>query len=333
MLSNSTVSRSHNSACEHTANRCLPWLVLGTFLLAAGLVLLLLPFTIAGSAADGWSQGYIIAMLVLGVVCLVAFALAQRFVAPVPFIPWDILVSRTVIGACLLDVTYQISYYCWDDYYTSYLQVVYGTSIALAGYIGNIFNVVSGVWLLVVGLAIRKSYRFRWLLLWSVPLYILGIGLMIYFRQPGWSIGYAIMCQIFIAFAGGTMIIVQQVAVLAASDHNNVASALAVLGVFGNVGGAIGGSVSGAIWTHTLPGALRRLLPADVDWQEIYDSLDVQLSYTRGTPIREAISAAYAIAQRNMLIAGTAVMGTSLVWMFVIKDIKLTEKQGKGVLF
>ena len=329
-MSQQTCIYLHNRV--RPANSCT---VIGTFLLAAGLVLILLPFTIAGSASSGWEEGYIIAMLVLGFLCLVAFALVERFVAPVPFIPWNILISRTVIGACLLDITYQIAYYTWFDYYTSYLQVVYGTSLATAGYITAIFDVVSGLWLLIVGLAIKKTCRFRWMLLWAVPLYLLGEGLMIYFRRPGFSVGYMIMCQIFIAFAGGTMIIVQQVAVLAAADHNNVATALAVLGVFGNIGGAVGGSISGAIWTNTLPGALQRLLPesAVADWETIYDDLETQLSYAMGTDVRTAIQNAYALAQRNMLIAGTCVMATSLIWMFVIRDIKLSKQQTKGVLF
>lgn len=151
---------------------------MGVFLLAAGLVLFLLPFTLAGAAAEDWKTPHIIIMLVFGIACLIAFVLCERFVAPVPFLPWEILVSRTVLGACLSDVTYQIAYYCWNDYYTSYLQVVYGTSIATSGYISSIFDVVSGIWLLFVGLMIKKTGRFRWLLLWSVPLYILGVGLM-----------------------------------------------------------------------------------------------------------------------------------------------------------
>ncbi|KAL1853701.1 hypothetical protein Plec18170_005092 [Paecilomyces lecythidis] len=230
----------------------------------------------------------------------------------------------------------QIAYYCWADYFTSYLQVVYGTSIEVAGYISSIFDVVSGVWLLFVGLLIKKTGRFRWLLWISVPLYILGVGLMIYFRNPSWSVGYTIMCQVFIAFAGGTMIICQQVAVLAASDHNHAASSLAFLNCFGSMGSAIGSSISGAIWTHTLPAALKRLLPdsAKADWETIYDSLESQLSYPSGEAVRHAISLAYAEAQSRMLIAGTAIMALSLIWMFVIRDIKLTkEVQTKGVLF
>ncbi|EAW12138.1 putative MFS siderophore iron transporter [Aspergillus clavatus NRRL 1] len=310
--------------------------LLGVILLAAGLVLFLLPFSIAGSAEDDWRTAHIIVMLVIGVACLIAFALVERFVAPVPFLPWPILASRTVLGACLVDVCYQIAYYCWFDYYSSYLQVVYGTSITVSGYIVHIFDVVSGVWLICVGLLIRKTGRFRWLLFAAVPLYLLGEGLMIYFRKPNWSVGYTIMCQIFIAFAGGTMIICQQVAVLSATDHNNAASALAFLNVFGTMGSAVGSSISGAIWTHTLPGALQRLLPeAELpNWESIYEDLAVQLSYERGSAARQAIALAYADAQSKMLIAGTCIMALSLIWMFVIRDIKLTNStQTKGVLF
>ena len=274
-------------------------------------------------------------MLVIGFFTLLSFAACERYVAPVPFLQWKVLSSRTIMGTCLLDVSYQIAFYCWASYFTSYLQVDYGTSIAVSGYINSIFDVVSGVWLFVVGFLIKKTSRFRWMFLWSVPLYMLGSGLMIYFRRPEKSVGYIIMCQIFLALSGGTMIICQQVSVLAASSHNDAAASLAFLGVFGSIGDAIGSSISGAIWTHTLPGNLQRLLPkaAKSNWEEIYDSLDVQLSYPMGTPTRRAIALAYADSQGKMLIAGTAIMALSLIWMFVIRDIKLTKVQAKGVLF
>ncbi|WVQ83191.1 hypothetical protein IAT38_005330 [Cryptococcus sp. DSM 104549] len=310
--------------------------VLGVFLIAAGLVLFLLPFSLATSIEDEWKSAAVITMLVIGFACLVAFVITQRFVSPKPFIPYYLLRSRTVIGACLLDFTYQIAYYCWDSYFTSYLQVVYGTSVSVAGYISSTFDVVNGVFLLAVGFSIRRTGYFRWLLLIGVPLYMLGVGLMIYFRKPGGHLGYIVMCQIFVAVGGGAIIICEQVAVLAASSHNDAAAVLALLGLFGYIGGAVGNSISGAIWTHVLPAQLQKLLPADTvaDWESIYDDLDVQLSYPMGDPTREAIMAAYAEAQSKMLIAGTAVMVLSLVWIFVIKNLKVSEiSQVKGMLF
>lgn len=308
----------------------------GLILLAGGLALFLLPFTIAQSAAQQWRSAHIIAMLVVGFVMLISFALYEKFVAPKPFLPYKVLASRTVMGACLLAFSYNIAYYCWNSYFTSFLMVVYDISISKAGYINNAFDVISGVWLLAVGFAIRKTNRFKWLLYGAVPLYILGEGLLIYFRRPGHGIGLIVMCQIFMAFGGSTIIICEQVAVLSAASHNDAASSLAFLAVFGWIGGSVGESVSGAIWTHTFPVALQKYLPEEsaASWEEIYDSLDSQLAYPIGDASRTAISHAYADAQTYMVSAGTAFMGLALVAVLLIRNVRLNDiKQVKGVLF
>ncbi|KAJ5946776.1 siderophore iron transporter mirB [Penicillium verhagenii] len=310
--------------------------IVGVVLLCAGFVLFLLPFTIASSSTQAWATDYIIAMLVVGFVLLIIFGVWEKFGARQPFVPWHLLKNRTVVGACLLDFTYQVAYYCWNYYFTSYLQVVYNTSVATSGYISSIFDITSGIELFIVGALISYTGRFKWVLMWGVPLYMLGVGLMIYFRSPGHSLGYIIMCQIFIALGGGVMIIGQQIALLAASDHNDVAALLALLGLFGYIGGSVGGSISGAIWTNTLPGMLQSMLPDDsVDqWQEIYDSLPLQLSYPMGSETRTAIMYAYAATQKRMLIAGTAIMTLALFFMMIIKDINIKNiKQTKGTIF
>ncbi|KAL1749002.1 major facilitator superfamily domain-containing protein [Schizophyllum fasciatum] len=310
--------------------------VLGIFLIAGGLVLFLLPFSIIQQYGDSWRSPGFIAMVIIGFFTLVSFGLAEKYVARKPFIPWELLTDRTVLGACLIDFVYQISHYCWSDYFQSFLLVVFDVSVAEAGYINSIFDVVNGVWLFGVGLLIRRTGRFRWLLMMSVPLLVLFQGLMIYFRRPGQSVGYVIMCQVFLAFGGGAIIICEQVAVLAVSTQNNNAAMLALLGLFGNVGGAVGSAVSGAIWTNTLPDALQKYLPAEAlpDWQEIYDSIDVQLSYPVGDPVRTAIQAAYGDAQSRMVIAGTAITTLAFGTILLIKNIKLTDlEQVKGVLF
>ena len=310
--------------------------MVGIFLLLAGFCLLLLPLTLAQSQADQWRTDYIIAMMVVGGVLVIVFAFYERLLAPKPFIPWQLLTSRTVVGACLLDLTYQIAYYCWASYFTSYLQVVYDVSLTEAGYIAAIFDLVSPVCLLFVGWLMSATRRFKWLLWWAVPLYMLAVGLMIYFRAPGHGgLGFICMCEVFIGVGGGVMILCMQVAVMAASEHDNYASMLALLSLFGNIGGAVGNSVSGAIWTNTLPAKLQELLPPDAvdQWADIYDSLDMQLSYPVGSTTRDAIIQAYALAQRNMLVAGTAVMALSLVWVFLIKNIRLVDPSLRGMLF
>ncbi len=275
-------------------------------------------------------------MIVVGFVVLVLFGLYESFIARAPFLDVNLLANRTVIGACLLDFTYQISYYCWNSYFTSFLQVVNNLTLAEAGYVSSTFDVVSGVLLLGVGVLIRKTGYFRWLLYFAVPLYVFAQGLMIYFRRPNQNIGYIVMCQIFISIGGSIFIIVEQIAILAASDHQHVAAVLALLYVVGNVGGAVGNAICGAIWTNSFPQALAQYLPesAQSDFDDIYGDLSTQLSYPPGDPTRLAIQEAYGYAQERMLIAGLAFMSLSFIWMLLIKNINVAKvAQVKGYVF
>ncbi|EIW66653.1 hypothetical protein TREMEDRAFT_70004 [Tremella mesenterica DSM 1558] len=296
--------------------------VLGVFLISGGMVLFLVPFSIATSTADEWRSASIIVMLVPGILCLIAFTLYEKYLSPVPFVPWRLLHDRTVITACGLCFTWQIAYYCWASYFTSYLQVVYDLSISEAGYISYIYNVIATIWMLPTGNLIRRTGYYKWILLIGVPLYVLGEGLMIRFRQP--------------AFGGSSFTCVEQVAVLSVGSHNDSAAMLALLGLFGYYGGAVGNSISGAIWTNTLPKYLKEYLPEETidSWEDIYNDLDQQLSFPMGDPTRTAINEAYAVAQSRMLIAGTAVMALALVFTLMMRNINVSKiHQVKGVLF
>lgn len=310
--------------------------MLGVVLFAGGLTTFLLPFTLARSASNGWQTPHIIAMIVTGFVVLVLFGFQQVYLAPAPFMKQKYLLDRTVIAACLIDFTYQMSYYCWNLYFQSFLQVVYDVTIAEAGYINSTFQVVSGVLLFIVGYAIRKTGRFKWLFYLAVPIYIFALGLMIHFRKPGTNVGYIIMCEIFISIGGAIFILCMQLAVLAAVDHQHVASALAVLFVSGTVGSAVGGTVSGTIWTNVFPDALYRYLPEaeHANVPTLIGNLPAQLAYAVGTPERLGVQEAYGYAQTRMLAAGVGVMGLGFIWMFMLRNYNVkTMTQTKGVVF
>ncbi|KAK8043247.1 MFS siderophore iron transporter, partial [Apiospora phragmitis] len=313
---------------------------LGVVLFSVGLVVFLLPFDIADAAPQGWRSGYIIAMLAVGFTMLLVFVAWETLLAPAPMLNVGLMNNRTVIGACLLDATYQVSYYCWSNCFPFLLQVVNGLSIAEAGYVSHTFDVVSGVPLLVVGFLIRRTDRFKWLLYGAVPLYLLAQGLMIYFRRPDQSVGLLVMCQVLLSVGSSVFIIVEKLAILTAVDHQHVVAALAVLNVVGIVGGALGATVSGAVWTHVFPQVLARFLarflpPADrPDLDAIYEDLPTQLGYAAGSEARVAIQAAYGYTQTRMLAAGTGVMGLALVWVLLIRNIDLTTApQVKGMVF
>lgn len=277
-------------------------------------------------------------MIVVGFIVLVGFAFWELVFAPMPFLKFSFLTDRTLVGACLLDLTYQISYYCWNYYFSSFLIVVNYLSISEAGYIAHTFDVVSGVLLFIVGWSIRKTGYFKWLLWVGLPIYILGQGLMIHFRRPDAYVGYIVMCQIFIAVGGSVFIMCMQLAVLAAVDHQYVAAALAMLNVAGTVGGSVGPAISGAIWTNTFPSSLKRFLPSNSEMWEVIDSviddIEMQMSYPKGSVEREALQKAYSYAQTRMLAAGTSILALGFIWVAMIRNLNVKNmKQTKGNVF
>jgi hypothetical protein len=144
------------------------------------------------------------------------------------------------------------------------------------------------------------------------------------------------MCQVFISIGGSVFIIVEQVAVLAAVDHQHVAAVLGLLSVVGTASGAIGATICGTIWANTFQYALAEYLPAEAmdNFDLIYEDLPTQLSYEVGSEVRLAIQEAYGYAQTRMLAAGTGIMGLCIIWVFLIRNIDLNKvSQVKGTVF
>lgn len=84
--------------------------VFGVLLCVAGFSLLLLPFSLASYQADKWRSGTVISMLVIGVLCLIAFPLYEKYVAPKTFVPYSLFKNRNVLAASLLGGNTWISF-------------------------------------------------------------------------------------------------------------------------------------------------------------------------------------------------------------------------------
>ncbi len=316
---------------------CREFDAIGLILLSAGVALFLLPFNLYTLQAKGWRSPLIICLLVFGIALMIIFVVWESLFAPVTFIPYSLLVDRTVFGACILSLTLFVSYFCWISYFSSFLQVVNDLSIADASYVVQAYTVGSVLSSLAVGLLIHYTGRYKPVCLYfGIPLSILGMGLMINFRRPDGNVGYIVMCQILISFAAGTVIICDEIAIMAAASHQHIAVVLAVLGMFGNVGGAIGLTVAAAVWHGVLPKKLAKYLPASElpNLPTIYEDITVQLSYPVGSPARVAIQRAYGDTQMNMLIAGTAVWALGVVAVLMWRDIRVIGiRQTKGHVF
>ncbi|KAI0020853.1 MFS general substrate transporter [Xylariomycetidae sp. FL0641] len=307
---------------------------LGLSLITASMTLILVPFSLTSSEASTYETDSHVFYLVLGLVLMVLFVFHERRTER-PFLKFSLLCSRNVAGACLLFISIFVAYFSWDGYYTSYLQVVHDLDITQAGYMGHIYSVGSCIWAVVVGYAIRRTDRFKWIALAALPVHILGGALMIVFRRPDTQLGWVILCQILITIGGSTLVVCAQMAVMAVANHAELASVMAIVSLSSYIGSAIGSAFSGAIWNSTLPRALAETLPGmapdELAW--IASDLKKQLSYPVGSPIRDAIIAAYGQSQRRMCIAGTLVSLIEIIAVVMWRDSRVSQsKQVKGTV-
>jgi hypothetical protein len=191
-------------------------------------------------------------------------------------------------------------------FYLSYLQVVFDLLITKAGYIINIYNIVSCACAVLVSIVFRYTGTYKWAGFVAVPIQITMAGLLIKFRAPGTPIALLVMVEFFNAIGAAILVQIEIVAVMAAVPHEHVATAFALMQMVTGLGGAIDQGISGAVWTNTLPKRIEQLLPEELksNVSGIYHSLNVQLSYKMGSPEREATIMAYTDAQKVMMIAG-----------------------------
>ncbi|CAK7275582.1 hypothetical protein SEPCBS57363_006775 [Sporothrix epigloea] len=333
--------RSSRTFWESTQHYVVAFDVVGLLLCTAGFALILLPFSLATSAPNGWKTGYIIAMFIVGGVCFLLFAGWEKYVAPVQFLPWAVLTDRTVLGGSLVYGFMFCSIYCWDTYYGSYLQVVNNQSITTSNYILNGFSLGAAFLSPFIGLLCRYTGNYKYVGAVGLPLMIIATALLIKFRTVGTGVGLLVFGQLLNGFGSGFLSLCSQMAVMAPVSHQQVAVVLAVFRLFGSIGASIGETVAGALWTNELPKALYNELPADSKnlTASIYGSLVVQQSYAVGSPIRMAIDNAYSSVMHKMVIAGAVFMIPCVASLFLWRNINLKKieevkgTQGRGNLF
>ncbi|KAH7166453.1 major facilitator superfamily domain-containing protein [Dactylonectria macrodidyma] len=311
--------------------------VIGLLLVATGLALFLLSFSIYSYQKNEWKSPLIICFLIFGGLLVIAFGLWEKYLAPVTFIPWHLITNRTIIFTYTMMASIYTAWYVWDNYFYSFLVVVFRESVTHATYITNIYTVGSCFMAIVMGVVILYNGRLKWQALYfGVPLTVLGVALMIKFRQPDTNIGYIVMCQIFIAFGGGILVICEQMTVMAVSTQREIPAVIAMESMIANVGGAIGSAIAAAMWTGIFPKKLLEYLPEDdlADFASIYGDMTIQASYADGTDTREAIVHAYADTQRLMLITATSLYAITLFSVLMWKDVNVKKiKQVKGVVW
>lgn len=213
-------------------------------------------------------------------------------------------------------------------YFYSYLVIVQAKSAVTAGNITRVFSFSSTVASIVVSLIIKYTAHYKYYVTFGSCIYIMGMGLMLAYRNADASTATLVGTQIAVGIGGGFLNVPVQLGVQASASHQQVAAATTVWLTILEVGGAVGAAISGAIWSTYIPAKLQLYLPADVPYSPIYSDILVSGDYTlypAGSPTRIAINRAYQETMRYLLIGALCAAAPILPLTFFMKNYKLDE--------
>jgi MFS family permease len=318
--------------------------VFGLLLLCGAIFLILIPLTLAPSAKGGWLNPSIFSMLVVGVVCLGIFPFWERSetLAPHAFFPKSLFMNRTVIAGAAIAFFYFSKfssraaqtnmivafYLSIFPYFTSYLLIVQGQSVTVAGRVSQTFSFSITITAFIVSMIIKYTAHYKYLVTLGACVYVVSLGLIVRYRQPGAGILSLVGSQIAIGIGGGLITVPAQLGVQASVSHQQVASATSAFLTILEIGGAVGSAISGAIWSSLVPQKLETYLPLEIKDQAraIYQNVTLaSTGWPMGSPERDAINRAYQETMTLMLIVACCIALPLLPLSFVMKNYKLDQ--------
>ncbi|KAK6543722.1 hypothetical protein TWF694_000456 [Orbilia ellipsospora] len=306
--------------------------VIGMLLFTAALCLILIPLTLGAGASGKWKNPSLIAMLVVGGVCLIIFPFFEmsKKLAPSPLLHLRLLKNRTVMAGTLIAVFYFMAFYqSVFPYFYSYLVVANEQSVVSAGRIVLVFSFTSTVSSIIISFLIKWTGHYKYFVIAGGFIYILGFGLMLRYRVEGSTLTQIVINQVLVGLGGGFLNVPAQLGVQSVVPHQDVGLATALFLTAISVGQAIGSAISGAIWTNSILNKLDQYLPEEVKVNAtlIYSDFTVASSYAPGTAAREAINRSYQETMRVMLISALVSAVPILFLTLLMENVDLRKKE------
>ncbi|RYH00862.1 DHA2 family efflux MFS transporter permease subunit [Salipiger sp. IMCC34102] len=294
----------------------------GATLLATGLTALVLSTSLGGSTLP-WTSPVILGLAALAVVALAALAWAETRAAE-PILPPELFRNRTFLVSSAVGFIVGLAMFAAVTYMPVYLQIVQGISPSRAGL--ALTPLMGGLFLtsIVAGRIITRVGRYRAFPIAGTALMAVGLGLMS-MLGPETSLWLALGAMAVLGLGLGLVMQVLVLAVQNAVDYRNLGVATSGATLFRSIGGALGVSGAGAIFSAGLAPRLTAALP---------EGAPVETTPVAINALPEAIQAlyhaAYAAALHPVFVAATslAVLAFALSW--AMEEIPLRETVGSA---
>ncbi|KAK5047103.1 hypothetical protein LTR84_007046 [Exophiala bonariae] len=304
--------------------------IIGLVILGTSFALILLPFTLAEDADGGWSNGGIIAMLVIGFFLLTAFVLFEMYLASKPLMTKRILRNRTFLAAVNIYTFNQMASATRNTYFSSYIYVIKEWST----YEWTIFLGITTMGLSIlgpiVGLIQRRTHRYKSMMVFGAVARLIAYGLLV--RADGRMIqdtARLVVAQLMFCL-GSFNVVGVRVGSQASVPHEDMASIIALLTLWSTLGSSVGSAVSSAIWTNRMLDRMRMEM-AGVDEATIlklYGSIrKLRTGYPYEDPVRQGAIRAYAYVNGHIATTALLLAVVPLIATFFMPDFYLGKQQ------
>jgi EmrB/QacA subfamily drug resistance transporter len=291
----------------------------GAALLALVLTALIL-LTSLGGSAFAWSSPCALALFATTIGGLFGF-IAVELHSTEPILPLRLFGNRVFGVACAVGFIVGLALFGSVTYMPMYLQVVKGVSPTLAGL--TLTPMMAGVVVtsVVGGRIISRFGRYRPFPIIGTAVMTVGLGLL---ATLGVGTATWTAC-VYMLVLGTGLGFVMQVLVLAvqnAVDYRDLGVATSGTTLFRSIGGSVGVSLFGAIFTAALTANLAGRLPADADLAAATSPAAIRaLPVAVRTVYLDVFTAA--LHPVFLYAAAVAALGFALTWL--LKELPLRE--------
>lgn len=295
---------------------------IGTVLLSAGLVLVLLALTF-GSTDKPWDGGLVIAFFVVGGGLIILFGLYNFLLSANPLIPGRVAKVPSVLAACITFFFVFSAFMSGVLYLSTYFQVVHHADAMHTGI--DLLPMIIAVVLfsVTIGVLVSKTRFTKPFVLWGTGVSSIGYGLMSLLDENSsvpQRIGLLILPGVGIGSCFQSITLSTQVA--APKDDGGVIIATSMISLSRSLGGSVGSAIGQTIQSVIFQQQLKGLdLPDHITPEAILNSPDriAQLPQHIQTQIIGAFVAGFT----DVIYFGMACMLTAFCFALLLTNSKI----------
>ncbi|KAI6811373.1 MFS general substrate transporter [Hortaea werneckii] len=301
--------------------------LLGELFLVPCIICLLLALQWGGSTY-AWSDGRIIALLVVFGVLFLAFILVQCLMQSIATLPLGVISNRSIIAGAMFNFCFSSAMLALVYWIPTWFQAIKGTSAVGSG-IDTIPLVLSLVVAsILAGQAVGRIGYYTPFAMASAIIMPIGAGLIstwtVHTGSPKW-IGFQVL------FGFGVGLGMQQATIAAQTvlRKQDVPTGVALLFFAQQLGGAIFVSVGQNVLDSKLVSGIGRLVP-DLSPERILNTGATELRRIVPTHDLQGVLVAYNSALRQVFIVATAMACLAALGAFSLEWRSVKAKEGSG---